>query len=109
MHLSLFVQPSIIYLALEWEYKYLSTYFNIYLFLETLQTEVLYTLHYSSVYPYCLQRYRQLKQQWEMKSEEAELLQSKLHQSAYHKQEEELLALKKTIGDKCVLNLLTES
>ncbi|KAM6289424.1 structural maintenance of chromosomes protein 2 [Aegotheles albertisi] len=43
------------------------------------------------------EKYRQLKQQWEMKSEEAELLQTKLHQSAYHKQEEELLALKKTI------------
>lgn len=44
-----------------------------------------------------------------MKSEEAELLQTNLHQSAYHKQEEELLALKKTIGDKCVLILLTEN
>ncbi|KAM6036476.1 structural maintenance of chromosomes protein 2 [Theristicus caerulescens] len=43
------------------------------------------------------EKYRQLKQQWEMKSEEAELLQTKLHQSTYHKQEEELLALKKTI------------
>ncbi|NXM57754.1 SMC2 protein, partial [Illadopsis cleaveri] len=45
------------------------------------------------------ERYQQLKQQWEMKSEEAELLQKKLHQSAYHKQEEELLALRKTIAD----------
>ncbi|XP_010081385.1 PREDICTED: structural maintenance of chromosomes protein 2, partial [Pterocles gutturalis] len=43
------------------------------------------------------EKYQQLKQQWEMKSEEAELLKTKLHQSAYHKQEEELLALKKTI------------
>ncbi|NXD92547.1 SMC2 protein, partial [Chaetorhynchus papuensis] len=43
------------------------------------------------------EKYQQLKQQWEMKSEEAELLQKKLHQSAYHKQEEELLALKETI------------
>ncbi|NXE11058.1 SMC2 protein, partial [Lophotis ruficrista] len=43
--------------------------------------------------------YRKLKQQWEMKSEEAELLQTKLHQSAFHKQEEELLALKKTIAE----------
>ncbi|KFZ51483.1 Structural maintenance of chromosomes protein 2, partial [Podiceps cristatus] len=43
--------------------------------------------------------YQQLKQQWEMKSEEAELLQTKLHQSAYHKQEEELLALRKTIAE----------
>ncbi|XP_064498026.1 structural maintenance of chromosomes protein 2 [Pseudopipra pipra] len=45
------------------------------------------------------EKYRQLKQQWEMKSEEAELLQKKLQQSAYHKQEEELLALKKTIAE----------
>ncbi|NWU54342.1 SMC2 protein, partial [Dromas ardeola] len=45
------------------------------------------------------EKYQQLKQQWEMKSEEAELLQTKLHQSAYHKQEEELLALKKTIAE----------
>ncbi|XP_071436184.1 structural maintenance of chromosomes protein 2 [Pithys albifrons albifrons] len=45
------------------------------------------------------EKYRQLKQQWEMKSEEAELQQKKLHQSAYHKQEEELLALKKTIAE----------
>nr|XP_009505858.1 PREDICTED: structural maintenance of chromosomes protein 2 [Phalacrocorax carbo] len=45
------------------------------------------------------EKYWQLKQQWEMNSEEAELLQTKLHQSAYHKQEEELLALKKTIAE----------
>ncbi|NXM04576.1 SMC2 protein, partial [Tyrannus savana] len=45
------------------------------------------------------EKYRQLKQQWEMKSEEAELLQKKLHQSAYHKQEEVLLSLKKTIAE----------
>ncbi|XP_014811914.1 PREDICTED: structural maintenance of chromosomes protein 2 [Calidris pugnax] len=45
------------------------------------------------------EKYRKLKQEWEMKSEEAELLQTKLHQSAYHKQEEELLALKKTIAE----------
>ncbi|NXP08052.1 SMC2 protein, partial [Thinocorus orbignyianus] len=45
------------------------------------------------------EKYRQLKQQWEMKSEEAELLQAKLHQSAGYKQEEELLALKKSIAE----------
>ncbi|NWR66826.1 SMC2 protein, partial [Bucorvus abyssinicus] len=45
------------------------------------------------------EKYQQLKQQWEMKCEEVELLQTKLHQSAYHKQEEELLALKKTIAE----------
>ncbi|NXF20603.1 SMC2 protein, partial [Rhodinocichla rosea] len=44
------------------------------------------------------ERYQQLKQQWEMKSEEAELLLKKLCQSAYHKQEEELITLKKTIA-----------
>ncbi|NXO57529.1 SMC2 protein, partial [Aramus guarauna] len=45
------------------------------------------------------EKYQQLKQQWEMKSENAELLQTKLCQSAYHKQEEELIALKKTIEE----------
>ncbi|NXJ85801.1 SMC2 protein, partial [Trogon melanurus] len=45
------------------------------------------------------EKYQELKQQWEMKSEEAELLETKLCQSAYHKQEEELLALKKTIAE----------
>ncbi|XP_068033476.1 structural maintenance of chromosomes protein 2 [Anomalospiza imberbis] len=44
------------------------------------------------------ERYQQLKQQWDMKSEEAELLRKKLCQSTYHKQEEELIALKKTIA-----------
>ncbi|RLV97032.1 hypothetical protein DV515_00012184 [Chloebia gouldiae] len=44
------------------------------------------------------ERYQQLKQQLEMKSEEAQLLHKKLCQSAYHKQEEELIALKKTIA-----------
>ncbi|XP_075681730.1 structural maintenance of chromosomes protein 2 isoform X1 [Rhinoderma darwinii] len=46
------------------------------------------------------ERYRQLKQQWEMKSEEADLLQTKLQQSSYHKQQEELEQLKQTI-DEC--------
>ncbi|NXO81695.1 SMC2 protein, partial [Sitta europaea] len=44
------------------------------------------------------EKYQQLKQQWEMKSEEAELLHKKLYQSAYHIQEEEMLALRKTIA-----------
>ncbi|EPY72588.1 structural maintenance of chromosomes protein 2 [Camelus ferus] len=43
------------------------------------------------------EKYRQLKQQWEMKTEEADLLQTKLQQSSYHKQQEELDALKKII------------
>lgn len=33
-----------------------------------------------------------------MRSEEADLLQTKLQQSSYHKQQEELDTLKKTIG-----------
>uniref|UniRef100_A0A2K5RY82 Structural maintenance of chromosomes protein 2 n=1 Tax=Cebus imitator TaxID=2715852 RepID=A0A2K5RY82_CEBIM len=45
------------------------------------------------------EKYRQLKQQWEMKTEEADLLQTKLQQSSYHKQQEELDALKKTIEE----------
>ncbi|KAG8130463.1 hypothetical protein E2320_017278, partial [Naja naja] len=47
-----------------------------------------------------LEKYHQLKQQWEMKSEEADLLQTKLQQSTYHKHQEELDTLKKTIGEK---------
>lgn len=35
-----------------------------------------------------------------MKSEEADLLQTKLQQSTYHKHQEELDTLKKTIGEK---------
>ncbi|KAK9408080.1 structural maintenance of chromosomes protein 2 [Crotalus adamanteus] len=46
-----------------------------------------------------LEKYRQLKQQWEMKSEEADLLQTKLQQSTYHKHQEELDTLKKTIEE----------
>lgn len=34
-----------------------------------------------------------------MKTEEADLLQTKLQQSSYHKQQEELDALKKIIGE----------
>uniref|UniRef100_A0A6G1RN33 Structural maintenance of chromosomes protein n=1 Tax=Hypotaenidia okinawae TaxID=2861861 RepID=A0A6G1RN33_9GRUI len=45
------------------------------------------------------EKYWQLKQQWEMKTEEAELLERNIRQSAYHKQEEELIALKKTIEE----------
>ncbi|XP_038626289.1 structural maintenance of chromosomes protein 2 [Tachyglossus aculeatus] len=45
------------------------------------------------------EKYRRLKQQWEMKSEEAELLQIKLQQSSYHKQQEELDALGKIIEE----------
>ncbi|NXW58265.1 SMC2 protein, partial [Eurystomus gularis] len=45
------------------------------------------------------EKYQQLKQQWEMKSEEAEMLQMKLHQTSYYRQEEELLALNKSIAE----------
>ncbi|KAK2491124.1 hypothetical protein MC885_000435 [Smutsia gigantea] len=45
------------------------------------------------------EKYRQLKQQWEMKTEEADILQTKLQQSSYHKQQEELDALKKIIEE----------
>ncbi|KAJ8336163.1 hypothetical protein SKAU_G00395060 [Synaphobranchus kaupii] len=44
-------------------------------------------------------KYRQLKQQLDMKCEEAELLQVKLQQSSYHKQEEELQTLRKIIEE----------
>ncbi|XP_068942665.1 structural maintenance of chromosomes protein 2 isoform X2 [Petaurus breviceps papuanus] len=45
------------------------------------------------------EKYRQLKQQWEIKSEETELLLTKLQHSSYHKQQEELDALRKTIEE----------
>ncbi|XP_037653948.1 structural maintenance of chromosomes protein 2 [Choloepus didactylus] len=45
------------------------------------------------------EKYRQLKQQWEMKTEEADLLQTKLQQSSYHKQQEELDGLKQIIEE----------
>lgn len=54
--------------------------------------------HAKGIYKLVFLRYRQLKQQWEMKTEEGDLLQTKLQQSSYHKQQEELDALKKTIG-----------
>nr|XP_023685455.1 structural maintenance of chromosomes protein 2 [Paramormyrops kingsleyae] len=44
-------------------------------------------------------KYRQLKQQLDMKCEEAEILQTKLQQSSYHKQQEELETLRKTIEE----------
>ncbi|KAM7241401.1 hypothetical protein CapIbe_007973 [Capra ibex] len=45
------------------------------------------------------EKYHHLKQQWEMKAEEVDLLQTKLQQSSYHKQQEELDALKKIIEE----------
>lgn len=45
------------------------------------------------------EKYRHLKQQWEMKAEEVDLLQTKLQQSSYHKQQEELDTLKKIIEE----------
>lgn len=43
-------------------------------------------------------RYRQLKQQLDLKTEEAQILETKLQQSSFHKQQEELENLRKTIG-----------
>uniref|UniRef100_A0A8C9QRZ1 Structural maintenance of chromosomes protein n=1 Tax=Scleropages formosus TaxID=113540 RepID=A0A8C9QRZ1_SCLFO len=45
------------------------------------------------------EKYRQLKQQLDMKCEEADILQAKLQQSSYHKQQEELEMLRKTIEE----------
>ncbi|XP_072466568.1 structural maintenance of chromosomes protein 2 isoform X1 [Notamacropus eugenii] len=45
------------------------------------------------------EKYRQLKQQWEIKSEETELLRTKLQHSSYHKQQEELDGLRRTIEE----------
>ncbi|MBN3315639.1 SMC2 protein, partial [Atractosteus spatula] len=45
------------------------------------------------------EKYRQLKQQLDMKCEELEILQTKLQQSSHHKQQEELEALRKIIEE----------
>lgn len=43
-------------------------------------------------------RYRQVKQQYELKVEEEQILQTKLQQSSFHQQQEELERLRKAIG-----------
>lgn len=43
-------------------------------------------------------RYRHLKQQLDLKTEEAQILETKLQQSSFHKQQEELENLRRTIG-----------
>lgn len=50
--------------------------------------------------PFPPHRYRQLKQQYELKVEEEQILQAKLQQSSFHQQQEELERLRKTIGQK---------
>ena len=45
-------------------------------------------------------RYRQLKQQYDLKVQEAELTEAKLKQSTHHHQLEEVNDLKKTVGKK---------
>lgn len=49
----------------------------------------------SRVFP---SRYRQLKQQYELKVEEEQILQTKLQQSSFHQQQEELERLRRAIG-----------
>uniref|UniRef100_A0A8C2EDN9 Structural maintenance of chromosomes protein n=1 Tax=Cyprinus carpio TaxID=7962 RepID=A0A8C2EDN9_CYPCA len=46
-----------------------------------------------------VEKYRQLKQQLDLKTEEARILETKLQQSSFHKQQEELENLGKTIED----------
>uniref|UniRef100_A0AAR2M4M2 Structural maintenance of chromosomes protein n=1 Tax=Pygocentrus nattereri TaxID=42514 RepID=A0AAR2M4M2_PYGNA len=45
------------------------------------------------------EKYRQLKQQLDLKTEEAQILETKLQQSSFHKQQEELENLRKTIEE----------
>ena len=49
-------------------------------------------------------RYRQLKQQYELKVEEEQILQAKLQQSSFHQQQEELERLRKAIGQNTIQN-----
>lgn len=53
-------------------------------------------MHYFTTSP--SSRYRQLKQQFELKVEEEQILQAKLQQSSFHQQQEELERLRKAIG-----------
>lgn len=48
--------------------------------------------------PFPPHRYRQLKQQHELKVEEEQILQAKVQQSSFHQQQEELERLRKAIG-----------
>lgn len=50
--------------------------------------------------PFPPPRYRQLKQQYELKVEKEQILQAKLQQSSFHQQQEELERLRKAIGQK---------
>ncbi|KAK3523280.1 hypothetical protein QTP86_028511 [Hemibagrus guttatus] len=45
------------------------------------------------------EKYRQLKQQLDLKTEEAQILETKLQQSSFHKQQEEIENLRKTIEE----------
>ncbi|TSO98553.1 Structural maintenance of chromosomes protein 2 [Bagarius yarrelli] len=45
------------------------------------------------------EKYRQLKQQLDLKTEEAQILETKLQQSSFHKQQEELENLRRTIEE----------
>lgn len=62
-----------------------------------LSQSTIYGPHISMFPPF---RYRQLKQQYELKVEEEQILQAKLQQSSFHQQQEELERLRKTIGQK---------
>lgn len=57
---------------------------------------------------FCPFRYRQLKQQWELKLEEEQILQAKLQQSSFHQQQEELERLRTTIGESGDVDQLTQ-
>ena len=49
---------------------------------------------------FAFQRYSQLKQQFDLKSREAELVQERLKQSTHHHKIEEVKSLEKEIGKK---------
>lgn len=54
-------------------------------------------------------RYRQLKQQYELKVEEEQILQTKLQQSSFHQQQEELERLRKAIGQNAEIYINTQN
>ena len=57
---------------------------------------VRYLWHVTPLFP---SRYEQVKQQYDLKCQEAELLKTRLEQSSHHQQLEEINALQKSIGE----------
>ena len=60
--------------------------------------EIVWELLDKNVGCFFVSRFRQIKQQYDLKVHEAELVQARLKQSTHHHQLEEVEALQKTVG-----------